>query len=389
VRVLYANHTSLVSGGERSLLDLLGGLPPEVEPIVACPPGALTEAVRALRKPSAAMPEIDGSFRLRPWHSFRGLLQIIHGGIRLRSLAGRRSTHLIHANSTRAGLMAVVAARLGGPPVVVTVRDCLPGSPLGGAVRRVLGRHAAVVIANSDYTAANFSRSRTSNRVLSIHNAVDLQRFNPERLSRADARARLGLDDSAPVLGVVAQLAPWKAQDDAIRCAAVLRKAWPNLRLLLVGEVKFKSKAARYDNQAYANSLRRLGDELSLNGTLRFLGERDDVPLILRALDLLLVPSWEEPFGRSLIEAMAMETPVVATSRGGPAEIIRDGIDGVLLRPRQPQQWAETIHPLLADPDRRGEMGRQGRRRAAQSFNLETHVRLVLDVYRGVLTSST
>jgi L-malate glycosyltransferase len=304
----------------------------------------------------------------------------------LRTLAAGQSAQLIHANSTRAGLMAVVASRLGAPPVVVSIRDCLPRSLPGDAVRRVIGRNAAAVIANSNYTAAAFLRSKQWKTVVSIHNPVNLSRFDPGRFSKSEARARLGLDQLATVLGVVAQIAPWKGQDDAIRCTALLRRDWPDLRLLLVGGVKFTSKATRYDNQAYAASLKRLAQELGLEGTLQFLGDREDVPMILRALDLLLVPSWEEPFGRSVIEAMAMETPVVATSQGGPSEIITDGVDGILLPPRQPQLWAATIHRMLAEPNRLGSLGRAGRR-TAQCFSLENHVKRVLDVYHEVLST--
>jgi glycosyltransferase involved in cell wall biosynthesis len=385
MRVLYANHTGIVSGAEHSLVDLLRGLPPGVDSAVACPAGPLADVIRSLGKPVAMLPEMEGSFRMHPVHTARGIATIIRGGIGLRRLTRRLSIHLLHANSTRAGLMGAVAARLGGPPLIVSVRDCLPASPAGNAVRRVISRSARVVIANSQYTATGFCRGRPGEAVTSIHNPVDVTRFNPSRWSRDAARALLGLGRSTPVLGVVAQLAAWKGQDDGIRCAALLRRDWPDVRLLLVGDVKFRSAATRHDNQAYARSLRRLADELALDGRVRFLGERDDIPLVLRALDVLLVPSWEEPFGRTVIEAMAMETPVVATNRGGPTEIIDDGIDGVLLPPRQPELWAEAIGRLLGDRDRMAALSQGGRRKVCQSFALETHVSRVLEVYDRAL----
>jgi glycosyltransferase involved in cell wall biosynthesis len=119
------------------------------------------------------------------------------------------------------------------------------------------------------------------------------------------------------------------------------------------------------------------------------MGERDDVPAVLRAVDLLLVPSWEEPFGRSVVEAMAMRVPVVATSVGGPAEIVRAGVDGLLLEPRRPKRWAEAIEPFLDEPDRLAPMGASGRARALERFSLSAHVEAVVAAYRDVGTGDS
>src|SRR5207302_5178465 len=115
--------------------------------------------------------------------------------------------------------------------------------------------------------------------------------------------------------------------DLAIRVAGELSGTGQPVRLLVVGSPKFTSGATRLDNRAYLDELHRLVAELGLDDTVLFLGEREDVPEILAATDLVLVPSWEEPFGRAIVETMAMGVPVIATSIGGPAEIISDGVD--------------------------------------------------------------
>jgi glycosyltransferase involved in cell wall biosynthesis len=245
---------------------------------------------------------------------------------------------------------------------------------------------ASALIANSNYTGANFAGPYRSIAPVTIYNPIDLGRFDPQTISRAHSRTILGLPPAAPILGLIAQITPWKGHDDAIRTAALLRQTWPDLRLLLVGDVKFASKVTRFDNRAYARSLRALVDELHLQSTVQFLGQREDVPQILRAIDLLLVPSWEEPFGRTVIEAMAMETPVIATDVGGPSEVITDGVDGLLLKPREPQRWAAVIGGLLANPARRTEIGRRGRRTVVNTFSREAHVANVLDAYQRLLS---
>jgi L-malate glycosyltransferase len=385
VRILYANHTGRVSGAERSLLDLLTDLPEEVSAVVACPPGKLMRAVQRVGVPVSPLPETDGSFRLHPWYSVRAIVQMGRAALRLRVEAKRLAADLIHANTIRAGLAAVLSAKLGGPPVIVHLRDCLPDCTAAKITRHFLISGASLFLANSRYTAGRFVEGTCPAQVMTVHNPVDLDRFSPSQIARAQVRKRLGIESSGPVLGVVGQLAPWKGQDDAIRCLSVLRSMWPGACLLLVGSTVFTSKATRYDNSVYAESLRRIATDLRLNGSVRFLGEREDIPEILRALDLLLVPSWEEPFGRSVIEAMATEVPVVSTSVGGPAEIITNGVDGVLLPPRQPENWAKAIDGLLNRPAWRADMGRRARCTAVGRFGVDAHVDGVLDAYRRVL----
>ena len=208
-----------------------------------------------------------------------------------------------------------------------------------------------------------------------------MDRFDPTLVGRDQARARLGLSGSAPLLGVVGQITPWKGQADAIRILARLRARWPDAQLVLAGAPKFTNDAARYDNRAYDHELRQLASEMGLGADVQFLGEREDTATILRALDVLLVPSWEEPFGKVVLEGMSMELPVVATNMGGPAEIVRDGLDGRLLPPQQPARWADTISVLLEQPALRAAMGRNGRNHVKQSFNRDTYLQAEIDSY--------
>jgi L-malate glycosyltransferase len=346
---------------------------------VACPPGDL-----ARRVPRAHLiPGTDASLRFHPWYTPRALLGMLHAGWRLRRVAARTGAELVHANSIRAGLVALVARALGGPPVVVHVRDRLPEGLAGRATLGLLTR-AAAVVGNSEYTLRGVPPRGRAVRA-AIPSPVDLTRFDAGRVDRAEARARLGLDPESPVLGVVGQLTPWKAQDDAIRILHGVRESRPDAQLLLAGTAKFVSSETRFDNPTYVRGLHSLSARLGLNGSVRFLGEREDVPELLAALDVLLVPSWAEPFGRVVIEGMAMGVPVIATAEGGPAEIIEDGVNGVLLPPRAPERWSPEVERLLADPERRRALIENARERVRDSYALEAHVGRVLDVYARVL----
>jgi glycosyltransferase involved in cell wall biosynthesis len=371
-----------MSGAERSLLTLVEGLPADVEPFLACPPGPLAAAARELGVPTIDVPGTAGSLRPHPVHTPRTVADIIRAARKARSLTRRVGADLVHANSTRAGLAASSVAR----PAVVHVRDRLPSGLLSDATLKTLVARTRVLIANSRYTAARIPAGKAEVRV--IANPVDLGRFRPEAVDPGAARARLRLGESELVLTVVGQITPWKGQDLAIRVASELAGGEPPARLLIVGSPKFTSAATRLDNRAYLAELHRLVAALGLGDTVRFLGEREDIPEILAATDLVLVPSWEEPFGLAVIEAMAMAVPVLATEVGGPAEIISDGEDGLLLPPHQHERWAEAIRSLIARPERLAEIGRGGRAKAAARFGVERHVESVLEAYELALGRS-
>ena len=214
-----------------------------------------------------------------------------------------------------------------------------------------------------------------------VYNPVDLTRFDRSRIDRSAMRVRLGLPDDAFVLGVVGQITPWKGQQEAVQVLARLRSMNRDARLLIVGEPKFVSAATRYDNRAYYAELERTIAAEGLSDRVRLLGERSDVPDLMGALDVMLVPSWEEPFGRVVIEAMALRLVVVATNVGGPSEIIHDGIDGIVLAPRETERWAETIADLIDSPQWRVRLGDAAAHRAAD-FALPRHVAAMRELYQ-------
>ena len=132
--------------------------------------------------------------------------------------------------------------------------------------------------------------------------------------------------------------------------------------------------------RSYYAELQRIIRAEGVEDYVHLLGERADVPEIMGSLDALLVPSWEEPFGRVVIEAMALGLVVVATNVGGPAEIIRDDFDGILLSPRDPGLWASAIARLVGSADLRASLGGAATQRA-KDFALPRHVSAMREIY--------
>jgi len=380
-RVLYVNQTDQVSGAERSLLAMLESVRPTVDPVLACPPGELTEAAHGLGVATTPIMGTRASFRVHPVHTSRGLYEIGRSALQIRAAVSRLRPDLIHANTTRASLLSVLARYRSGPPIIAHIRDWAPAGRLPRLVDSVVGRRADAVVANSTTVGGQFHGLPLRRPVQVIHNAVDLTRFDPAACDGAAVRRELDIPDERVVLSVIGQLTAIKGQDDAIKIAAELVDAGADVELLLVGTAKFTAPGASLDNEDFGRRLPRLAADLGVAERVRFLGERRDVPDILAATDLMLMPFWREGFGRVAIEALALGVPVAAAAVGGPLDIVRPDLDGLLLPPLDPAAWTRELLPLLADHELLSEMGEHGRDRARE-FSLQGQTEAVLGLYR-------
>jgi glycosyltransferase involved in cell wall biosynthesis len=330
----------------------------------------------------AAVAPVEVSLRPHPIHTPLGLASIRSAGVALARVAERTRAEVIHANTPRAGLVAAVARRLGAPPVVVRAHEHPPPSALGRATRAVLVRSATSVAAVSDYTASGFNEGLRAPVATRVYNSIDHARFRRDRVRPAALREELGLSRSAKLLGEVAQITPWKGQDTAIATLAEVRKRGLDAHLVLVGSVVFGGKNVRHDNHAYHARLERLAEELGVSEAVHFLGQRTDVPEIMRALDLTLLPSWWEPFGLVTVESMALGTPPLVSSVGAGPELVADGVTGRVLPPRRPDLWGAAVTKLLEQPVARRRLAASGPRAAAR-FTDAIHAREMLALYEA------
>ena len=168
-------------------------------------------------------------------------------------------------------------------------------------------------------------------------------------------------------IGLLGQISPHKGHDDAIEAA---RQLGSNFRLVVAGE----------GEKAYVDSLKRKATGL----TLEFQGFAA-VPQLFQEIDILIVPSWEEPFGIVLLEAMAAGIPVIATASGGTQEIISSPTEGVLIPARDPSVLANAIKLLTSDTERRLAIVRNARARVEADFDIRAVVPKIEDVYQRAI----
>ncbi|MCI0655807.1 MAG: glycosyltransferase, partial [Acidobacteria bacterium] len=212
-----------------------------------------------------------------------------------------------------------------------------------------------------------------AHKVVAIPNGVPLERF-ADRSSRDRMRASLGLDSRSRVIGSVGRLdEPVKGYAVLLEALEILGRTMPDTLCLICGDGPSRTQLEE--------SVR----ERDLSAKVRFLGERQDIPLVLQALDLYVQPSLSEGFGLSVLEAMATGLPVVATKSGGLPEVVREGVTGDLVPPGDAPLLAQRIHSLLEDPARRAAYGKQGEDRARREFPLQRMVRGWSELYRELL----
>jgi glycosyltransferase involved in cell wall biosynthesis len=188
-------------------------------------------------------------------------------------------------------------------------------------------------------------------------------------------RAELGLDDDEVVITMLAKLRPEKNFETGINVAAELRREFPNVRLLIVGDGPHEAAVRNYASTH--------GDGV------RLLGHREDVMELLDATDIVLHPSHFDAFPTTLLEAMAASVPVVATATGGIVEIVENGSCGALISSAvDVQGFVTALRPLVADRDRRRQMGRAARRRFEATFTADRWAARLRALYDDVLTGA-
>ncbi|HWF51429.1 MAG TPA: glycosyltransferase family 4 protein [Solirubrobacteraceae bacterium] len=381
------NHTSVIGGAEYALLEHLRIMPSQREAgPVLCPPGELADALAHRGIEVLLFRGTTVSFRFTIRSLTRGAVEFVSSVRAIRRAGREAGCAVVHANSIRAGLLACCAGMVGGPPVVVHVHDVLPSGPVSRLVRSLLMRRAAALVAVSEFTRASFVSGLRSSRTPFpvIHNPVDIEGLMAQAPERAVAREKLGLPSLAPVLGIVGQITPWKGHETVIMAMPKVLEVFPEAQLLIVGEPRFVGPSTRYDNRAYSAGLQAMVEDLGVSHAVRFLGHRDDVPAVMRALDLLLLPSSVEPLARVALEAMVLGTPMLATVVGGLPEVIDEGRTGFLAPPGDVAAWTERILELLQDRTRLSEVGEQARTAIVGRVASERYVEQMSSLYAQV-----
>ncbi len=324
----------------------------------------------------------DGDLRPRldaagiPVHVFplQGLLSLSMVRAGRAFLRHLRDEHVdvVHAHDRYANMFAIPWARLAGTPALVASKRWGNISRGHGTGNRFAYRLAHRVLANSERVGQSLTTEDgvPPDRVVVIPNFVDDAAFDvPSAQWTREQRRALDVPDDALVIGIVANLREIKDHRTLFEAIARIAPRFPTLVLVLVG------------SGPYRPALEARVAALDLGHIVRFAGARPNLPNLHRVFDVSVLCSWSEGFPNSIVEAMAAERPVVATSVGGIPDAVEHEHTGVLVPARDVAALAAALERLLASPSLRAEMGRRGLERASLRFTAAVVLPSVTDFY--------
>jgi glycosyltransferase involved in cell wall biosynthesis len=313
-----------------------------------------------------------------PWFSRRRPWRYVLGVLHLAQLVRRHDIELVHTNCDHSLPYVMRASQLARVPYVSHVRD-LVREWFRPDKLAALNR-ARLVIANSNAVAeACADRGVARDRIEVVYNPIDTDRFSQKHVASGEAlRTDFDIPRDALAVGLVGQVEPLKGHEDLILAAPHVLSQVPNAHFVIAGGV-FTSEM-----RAFQAHLRALVEETGIAESFHFLGFRDDVPAVMRALDILTVPSHTEAFGRVVVEGLAAGCALIASNVGGIPEIVTPGVDGLLVPPRDVESLSTAIIQLARDRDLRAKL-RSAAPKTATRFNTRYHVAQIQALYDSVL----
>lgn len=263
-----------------------------------------------------------------------------------------------------------VAARRAGAPVVVTAEMAVDLWKTRGhlAIDRRLAAWCDKVVGNSQAVVDFYRRAGLPDDKLAMIPS-GIASDEPPPADRDGVRAGFGWPSDAPVVLFAGRLMPQKGVDDLIAALDLLRHVRPRIKTLIAGSGPWKDE------------LEETAHAFGLDDAVKFLGHRDDVPRLLAASDLLVLPSLYEGLPNVVLEAMRFGKPVVATAAPGTTEVVIDGTTGLLVPLRDPPALAAAIRAVVDDPDLARRLGEAGRARVDLEFGADRMVSRFAELY--------
>lgn len=310
--------------------------------------------------------------------SYRRPVQYLRTSISLARALRRARVDLVHFADVYAAHRSSLGALLAGVPAISHVRNSFPEKP------SLRDRSFLLPIRKFVFVSADsrdmFGHPVRPSRAALLYDGIDPTM--PAAGANRSVREELSIAHDAPIIGMVARIAPQKDYPTLIRAAAILVKTHPAVRFLIVGQHSGVETYAKHYTM-----VRHLIDEMGLGAHFIFTDHRSDVDRFIAAMDVCVLSTHQEGLPLVILEAMAQAKPFVATSVGGVPEIVLDGETGLLVPPADPQALARALARLLSDPVLADRLGKGGRRMVEGEFSLASFAARGRALYRSLLSA--
>ncbi len=371
-KILYITSVGSHWGSEESLLNLIRHIDrDQYEPYVLTVKGSLQEKLEQHKIPY----KIYESYTLTK----KELINFSCLILRLAYFIRKNKFALIHTNDIHSAQYSIAAAYLARVPAVLHIRNTDLERWLKWK-NRVIFKLANNIIAISNAVAISLIKiGVVEKKIQIIPNAVELSKFHLS-VSGESFRNEIGIDKQTILVGIVGRIIPKKGQDIFIQAIPEIIKVYSNVKFVIVGEDTTQ-------NGDFIDHLKKMVREIKQEKKVYFVGFKEDIQEIFKALDILVVPSRTEAFGRVVIEAMAVGTPVVATSVGGIIDIIEDGFNGAMVPVNNPKTIAHAVISLIADRIYYQKISQNGRKTVEKYYTIGSHINAVKKLYASLFST--
>ena len=263
---------------------------------------------------------------------------------KLSKLLKREKVDILHCHKHKPTIYGTIAAKFAGVPVIISHVHGLNRSRnfKRKFMNRFIFKRVSKIVTVGQAVKKDVLRDNPSvcaDKVFSLGNSIDYGRFADVKISKEQAKKNIGLPEKSFVFGTVGRLVPTKGQAFLLEAFAKVKQKKSEAELIFIGKGRLESQ------------LKEKADKMGLADSVHFLGKRSDIPQILRAMDVFVLPSIAEGLPRSLLEAMAAGLPCVATVVGGIVEILGDGEFGLLVPAENAQALAKAMMQFIVMPE--------------------------------------
>jgi glycosyltransferase involved in cell wall biosynthesis len=289
--------------------------------------------------------------------------------IKISKILRKKRATILHFHDSHSATLGILASFLYPVPVKIVARKVdfpIKGNPFR---RLKYDKLVSSVIAVSNGVKDVLIRDGIpESKIHTIYEGTDLKKFEIEG-TKEEWKERLGFKRDKFLAGIVAHLADHKGHIYLIEAAKILKKRGADMEILIIGDGELR------------DFLISKTEELDVGDIVKFLGFRNDIPNLLKAIDLFVLSSYLEGLCTSLLDAMASKLPIVATRTGGIPEAVEDGVNGILVPPKDPLALADGIFHLYKNRNLLIEMGERGYERAKRLFSVERMVEQTISLY--------